>query len=203
MPAHDFSRYHFKGQRENEIILSVIHRHWFDIATHFILIVLFAGLLAAGFFALPSFTTQSGVFNHRVVILFIQNTFLLLLWMYAFLIWIDYYFDVWIITNERVINIEQKGLFVRSVSELKFSRIQDVTSEVRGMIPTILNFGDVRVQTASEEDVFLFRQVPDPYHVKDVIMERLRTERDEEIAKVVSASQGVPRPLPRPRSYGG
>lgn len=196
MSPKDFSRYHFKGQRDSEVILSVIHRHWFDIATHFILVLLFAGLIGAGFFALPSMGAQSGIFASQTLVLFLQNTFLLLLWMYSFLIWIDYYFDVWIITNERVINIEQKGLFVRSVSELKFSRIQDVTSEVRGMIPTILNFGDVKVQTASEEDFFLFRQVPDPYHVKDVIMERLRTERDEEINRVVAASQSTHRPRP-------
>lgn len=198
MASPDFSRYHFKGQRENEAILAVIHRHWFDIATHFILIILFTGILGATFFALPSAASQSGMFSSLTVILFIQNTFLLLIWMYAFLVWIDYYFDVWIITNERIINIEQKGLFVRSVSELKFSRIQDVTSEVRGMIPTILNFGDVKIQTASDEDFFLFRQVPDPYYVKDVIMERIRTERDEEINRMVVATQSHA----RPRSYG-
>ena len=194
----DFSRYHFRGQRENEVILSVIHRHWFDIVTHFILIVVFASLIVASLFVLPAFSSDSGILNNTTVLLFLQNTFLLFLWMYGFLAWIDYYFDVWIITNERVINIEQKGLFVRTVSELKFSRIQDVTSEVRGMIPTILNFGDVKVQTASEEDFFLFRQVPDPYHVKDVIMERLRTERDEEIGRVVAATQSHA----RPRSFG-
>lgn len=108
------------------------------------------------------------------------------------MVWIDYFFDVWIITNERIINIEQKGLFVRTVSELKFSRIQDVTSEVSGMIPTILNFGDVKIQTASEEDMFLFRHVPDPYHIKDVIMERLRDDRDEEINRVAAAPKYQP-----------
>ena len=190
----DFSRYHFQGQRESETIMAVIHRHWFDIVTHFILVILFTGLIIASFFALPFFSPTGGILTNQSFVLFLQNTFLLFLWMYSFLIWIDYYFDVWIITNERVINIEQKGLFVRTVSELKFSRIQDVTSEVRGMLPTILNFGDVKVQTASEEDFFLFRQVPDPYHVKDVIMERLRTERDEEIGKVVAAAQASPRP---------
>lgn len=198
MARHDFSQYHFQGQRENETILAVIHRHWFDITTHFILIGLFVALLGAIFFTLPKIANPTSFFSHPIVILFFQNTFFLILWLYAFLVWIDYYFDVWIITNERVINIEQKGLFVRTVSELKFSRIQDVTSEVRGMLPTILNFGDVKVQTASEEDFFLFRQVPDPYHVKDVIMERLRTERDEEIGRVVAASQAAP----RPRSFG-
>lgn len=198
MTHKDFSRYHFQGQRPTEVVMAVIHRHWFDIVTHFILIFLFTGLILGSFFILPAFAAGTGILDNSLFLLFLQNTFLLFLWMYSFLIWIDYYFDVWIITNERVINIEQKGLFVRAVSELKFSRIQDVTSEVRGMIPTILNFGDVKVQTASEEDYFLFRQVPDPYHVKDVIMERLRSERDEEIGRVVAASQNTP----RPRSFG-
>ncbi len=193
MISHDFSRYHFQGQRESEEILRVIHRHWFDILTHFIIIVLFLGLLFGSLALLPlMYPNWLGAEVGRFA-LFIQNSIMLLLWLYAFLVWIDYFFDVWIITSERVINIEQKGLFVRSVSELKFSRIQDVTSEVHGMIPTILNFGDVKVQTASEEDLFLFRRVPDPYHVKDVIMERLRTERDEEIDRVVQASRkGTP-----------
>lgn len=198
MNHKDFNRYHFQGQRENEIVLSVIHRHWFDIVTHFILVILFASLILGSLFVLPSFSTGNGLLDNPTLFLLLQNTFLLFLWLYSFLVWIDYYFDVWIITNERVINIEQKGLFVRSVSELKFSRIQDVTSEVRGMIPTVLNFGDVKVQTASEEDFFLFRQVPDPYHVKDVIMERLRTERDEEINRVVAATES----RTRPRSFG-
>lgn len=189
MSNHDFSRYHFQGQRESEIVLRVVHRHWFDIATHFFVIILFVAMLFGSLSLIPFLYPEAlGTEMFRFV-LFIQNSLILLVWLYAFLIWIDYFFDVWIITNERVINIEQKGLFVRAVSELKFSRIQDVTSEVSGMIPTILNFGDVKVQTASEEDYFLFRRVPDPYHVKDVIMERLRTERDDEINRIVEASE--------------
>lgn len=189
MQKPDFSRYHFQGQRENEIVLRIVHRHWFDIATHFFVIIIFLAVLFGSFSIMPLlFPDWLGSESERFVT-FIRSSITLILWLYAFLIWIDYFFDVWIITNERVVNIEQKGLFVRTVSELKFSRIQDVTSEVSGMIPTILNFGDVKVQTASEEDFFLFRRVPDPYHVKDVIMERLRTERDDEINRIVEASR--------------
>lgn len=190
MNKHDFSRYHFQGQRESEVVLRIVHRHWFDIATHFFVIILFLAVLFGSFSVMPvMFPDWLGSEGEQFVT-FINSSIILMLWLYAFLVWIDYFFDVWIITNERVVNIEQKGLFVRSVSELKFSRIQDVTSEVSGMLPTILNFGDVKVQTASEEDYFLFRRVPDPYHIKDVIMERLRTERDDEINRIVEASQG-------------
>lgn len=189
MPNHDFSRYHFQGQRESETVLRVVHRHWFDIATHFFVIIFFIAMLFGSLSLIPLLYPEALGAEMFRFMLFIQNSLILIVWLYAFLVWIDYFFDVWIITNERVINIEQKGLFVRAVSELKFSRIQDVTSEVSGMIPTILNFGDVKVQTASEEDYFLFRRVPDPYHVKDLIMERLRTERDDEINRIVEASR--------------
>ncbi|MEP7162226.1 MAG: PH domain-containing protein [Candidatus Moraniibacteriota bacterium] len=187
MKEMDFSRYHFKGQRETEVILEIIHRHWFNIAVHFIIVLLFALSVFGSLFLLPFLFPELNTQGNALFFLFMQNTLLLFLWIYAFLIWIDYYFDVWIITNERVINIEQKGLFVREVSELKFSRIQDVTSEVEGLIPTVLNFGDVSVQTAAEEERFLFRQVPDPYRIKDVLMERLRNDRDEEFTRMAEA----------------
>ncbi|MFA9262468.1 MAG: PH domain-containing protein [Undibacterium sp.] len=189
MEKADFSRYHFQGQRESEVVLRIVHRHWFDIATHFFVIIIFLAVLFGSFSIMPMLFPEWLGSESEHFVTFIRSSIILILWLYAFLIWIDYFFDVWIITNERVVNIEQKGLFVRTVSELKFSRIQDVTSEVSGMIPTILNFGDVKVQTASEEDFFLFRRVPDPYHVKDVIMERLRTERDDEINRIVEASR--------------
>ena len=67
-------------------------------------------------------------------------------------------------------NIDQKGLFSRVVSELELEKIQDVTTDVRGMIPTFLNFGDLFVQTAAEQVRFRFHNVPDPYAVKDLIM---------------------------------
>ena len=91
-------------------------------------------------------------------------------WMLSFLIFIDYYFDVWIVTNQRIVNIEQKGLFSRVTSELKLEKIQDISSDIKGLIPTILNFGDLLVQTAAEETKFKFRNIPDPNSVKDLIM---------------------------------
>lgn len=104
------------------------------------------------------------------MITFLTTTFALFLWIYIFIIWLDYYFDTWIITSERVINIEQKGLFLRQVSELKYSKVQDVTTNVSGFFATLLNFGDVHVQTAAEEERFRFRQIPDPYEIKSLIM---------------------------------
>jgi uncharacterized membrane protein YdbT with pleckstrin-like domain len=105
------------------------------------------------------------------------------IWITFFLIWIDYYFDVWIITDRRVVNIEQKGLFNRQVSELELLRIQDITTEVTGVIPTILNYGDVFIQTAGENPRFIFRQVSDPYGIKDTLM-NLQKKRSREESRI-------------------
>lgn len=169
---HAFHRFHFAGQRENEEVLEIIHRHWFDILSRFLFILFFSFLLFIGFvllfFLFPDFldTTQKQFF------IFIENTFFIFIWLFGFLTWIDYYFDTWIITNQRIVNIEQKGLFDRHISELNFRNIQDVTTSVDGILPTVLNFGDVSIQTAAEEERFLFRMVPDPYRVKDIIMKK-------------------------------
>jgi uncharacterized membrane protein YdbT with pleckstrin-like domain len=103
----------------------------------------------------------------------------LAVWLYSFMIWIDYYFDIWVITSERIINVEQKGLFSREVSELRYSKIQDVTMEVNGFLPTVLNYGDIRVQTAGEEEEFLFRTISDPYTIKGIIMKLQKQNEDE------------------------
>lgn len=93
------------------------------------------------------------------------------LWLGLFISWIDYYLDIWIVTDQRIVNIEQIGLFRREVSELEHGKIQDVTSEVKGIIPTLFKFGDIYVQTAGEKERFVFKQIVDPVRVRNIIMQ--------------------------------
>lgn len=111
--------------------------------------------------------------------LFTENTLFLLGWIYAFLIWIDVWFDTWIITSSRIINIEQSGLFSREVSELKLFAYKMSPSKRMGFSKHFLNYGDVHIQTAGEEERFQFRSVPDPYGVKNIIMNNARTYGDK------------------------
>lgn len=171
----NFERYNFKEIGPDEEIISIVHRHWFDILRHFFIFFILIAALIGGIAVFPLFFSDLEAENTEIVILFIGSFLALIIWIYMFLIWIDYYFDVWVITSERIINIEQKGLFVRHVSELKLQNIQDVTTEVDGLIPTVLNYGDVHIQTAAEQERFLFRNVPDPYSIKWEIMRLQKT----------------------------
>lgn len=81
----------------------------------------------------------------------------------------DYWLDTWIVTSERIINSEQKGLFNRIVSEVKLEQIQDITSEVKGILPTVLTYGNVFIQTAAERERFQFKNIDNPDDVKIAI----------------------------------
>jgi len=175
-----YANYHFIGQRDDEEILLIIHRHWFNILVHFLGLI-FAGLvLVFGSFSLFWFSIDITTLINSQLVDFLVNTLILFIWLFFFFLWIDVWFDVWIVTNRRIINIEQKGMFVREISELQIDKIQDVTSEVIGVIPSILNFGNVSVQTAGEQEHFEFYQVPDPTGIKNMISHIIHAKEDNE-----------------------
>ena len=87
----------------------------------------------------------------------------------------DYFLDMWIVTNERIINIEQRGLFSRVVSEMRLNQVQDISSHTHGFLETFLTYGDVTIQTAGEKLQFHFKNIDNPDDVKLTIA-RLVTE---------------------------
>lgn len=102
--------------------------------------------------------------------LFVYILWVLGLWVSFFIQWTNYYLDVWYVTDKRIIDIDQKRIFHRSVSNIRFDKIQDVSVEVKGIIATFFNFGDIHVQTASEDSKeFFIHHVADPEGAKKII----------------------------------
>lgn len=113
------------------------------------------------------------------------------IWIFFFTEFTDYYLDIDIITSDRIIDIDQRGLFGRSVSELDMTRVQDVHSEVKGIIQTLLDYGNVTVQTAAEEENFRFDQVPHPHRARQRIIELASLERRKEALDIMQAAPSV------------
>lgn len=61
--------------------------------------------------------------------------------------WIGWHFSVFIVTDQRFIQITQKGLFHRAVADLGLEQIQSVNYEVSGLQETLLGFGTIKMQT--------------------------------------------------------
>lgn len=102
------------------------------------------------------------------------SAYLLIVVLLAFQDFVDFYLDVLILTNERVIRVEQKGMFNRIVSQLSLDRIQDVTIETKGVLSTALGFGKVTVESAGEQEHFVFDGIPHAEQVQAQILQYAR-----------------------------
>lgn len=61
--------------------------------------------------------------------------------------WIGWNFSIYIITDQRFLQIKQKGLFHRAVADIGLSQIQSVNYEIAGLQETMLGFGTIKLQT--------------------------------------------------------
>lgn len=76
-----------------------------------------------------------------------------------------------LVTDRSLVQIMQKTLFIRKVSRLSMSNVEDVNEEQRGLLATIFNYGTLTVQTAGTEDNFIFMLCPNPTKLADRIIE--------------------------------
>lgn len=163
---------------ENEHIASVSRRHWWifaekSIAILFLALVPLFVYIIRGF-ALPriSILTEETIIIINSFLFLGSVLFYLFLWLYFTILFIDYYLDLWVITNTRILDIEQKGLFNREVTECYISKIEDMTVEIKGVLPTFMNYGDLYLKTASEKGELVFRQISNPNAVKNIVLEQ-------------------------------
>ena len=84
---------------------------------------------------------------------------------------LSWYFNVNIITDQRVIDIDFNNLLDKKFSEAELSAIQDVTSRVIGVGATLFNYGDILIQTAAELNQIIFGKIPNPEKVIKVLKE--------------------------------
>lgn len=104
-----------------------------------------------------------------IVILF--SIYLLILLGYGFYIWFCYYFSTFIVTEKRIIDLEQLSIFKRTSSELELSNVQDVKGDVGGVMETFLRYGNIIVETAGEAENFTFPGVGNPQTVASKILD--------------------------------
>ena len=92
---------------------------------------------------------------------------------------IQWYFSVGVVTDERIIDFDFHHITFKQVTDANIDKIQDVTYKVSGVVGTFLNYGDVLIQTASEIPNLEFQSVANPEDVADVLQD-LRIEEEVE-----------------------
>lgn len=98
--------------------------------------------------------------------------------------WIHWYYSVFIVTDQRLIQITQRGLFHRSIVDLGLSKIQSLNYEIAGLQATLLGYGTILVQTYMGDLV-----VHDIHHPAKIYKQLLTILKDHGITPDQMAQQ--------------
>ncbi len=166
---------YFPDQFDDEDVLYVFHRH--PVVMRKGIIIGSAGMLAGPVYTLlltliyshtpEKYPTPSFFF----ISLIASFALSILLFLPSYISW---YFSVFIVTNQRFIQITQKGLFHRAVADLALAQIQSVNYEVAGLQETMLGFGTIKMQTYVGD--LTIHDVHKPPHVQKKIVGILRDQ---------------------------
>lgn len=87
----------------------------------------------------------------------------------AFFSFIDWYFDLYLVTDHRIINIQFEPLKDHKITESKLADIEHIEESVVGLFPQIFNYGDLKVSTAARRGLFYLRSVPRPAWFRNIL----------------------------------
>ncbi len=117
---------------------------------------------------------------------FIVGIYWLFVWMGAFGVFTNHYLDQWIVTSERVIDIDQESFWNRKVDSLFLHRIQNVETGVYGFFNTLFGFGTVSIESAGAEmDRIHMTGLSNPEQVRDTILREMARHEKEHIGKAI------------------
>lgn len=161
------SKYTFEGKRDDEDVEMFLYSHWIImvIKTLSYFVMTAVPIIAVFFYSIE--LKEKNLLGGAILLIIAYGMIIWSMYFYEVMI---YLLDTWIVTNQRVIDIIQKGFFYRTVAELDLTKVQDISVRTSGIIQTIFDFGDVEIQSAGALNKFKFSQVAKPQIVKDKIM---------------------------------
>lgn len=127
----------FDGQREGEVVQFVFRRHLLTAKKGFAFLVI---MFIVGFLPLLIWRGNPQIFWFFIGMLLIGIAGCL----YSYLLW---YFSVYIVTDQRIRQISQKGFFRKTVVDLGLDKIQSISYGVPGLIAGIFGYGTILIQT--------------------------------------------------------
>ncbi|MEK9156438.1 MAG: PH domain-containing protein [Patescibacteria group bacterium] len=175
------SHKYFPSQRETEEVFLLLRRHWFAyVPFAFIALIMSLPLVFISLYWTNNPEVVAGIVGDVLIMLGASYLlFVVSLLLYGF---IDYYLDVDIITDQRIVDIEQNGFFRRKIAELSLNQVEDVAASVNGPFQTLLHFGDIHIQTAGTKPNFVFNSIPHPYRISKIILDL----HDADVAKTAA-----------------
>jgi hypothetical protein len=159
--------------RAGEEVITIVRHYGLTFWHKIFAVILLLGLTF--FFLFPLFA-----WGYWGEIIFFFLIFLAAL--YALQIFIFWYYNAFVVTNMRVIDIDQRGLFERIVSEMTLEKIQDVSYCHKGICQTIFRYGDVRIEIAGTDTGLEIKNVRRPGRAQQLISDLTHFDKRESAA---------------------
>jgi membrane protein YdbS with pleckstrin-like domain len=152
-------------------------KHWLflmlDVAWPALLSIVLVGLAALGFLGMPVQLTSLGPYYSYATLFLAAAAVGWLWWQFT-----DWSNDLYIVTDERIIDIEKRPLFFSEQRrEASLGMIQNVYLEIPTFLASTFAFGNVIVQTAGAGE-FTFDKVANPREVQNEIFRRMEAFRE-------------------------
>jgi membrane protein YdbS with pleckstrin-like domain len=159
----------FAQQATVEKILLFLRRHFI---TNLLWILISIVLLLAPiiFFIFKSELQFLGTINLllQFIVIFILFYYLAI-FAYAFINFLSWFYNVFIVTQKRIVDIDYSNIVIHNVAFTKLSHVQDVNYTQTGFIHALFNYGNIFVQTAGNEVNFEALSVPKPRQAAHII----------------------------------
>jgi uncharacterized membrane protein YdbT with pleckstrin-like domain len=156
--------YTFRGQREDETVIVVTHSHPWALVRPGLWVslgLIIIALMFVWFQASPP----------TVWTMLILGPICLIYGLYAWFMWWN---TMYLLTNQRVIAITQRGLWSRRIEDYSLDKIQSVASEISGLAGTMLNFGAVLLAIIGMKDQVNLSFVEDPRSLQEKILAAIK-----------------------------
>jgi hypothetical protein len=162
-----YPRISFDDQLKNEFVVLVLRRSFFTQVPWVANTFLFTFILIIINVIIPMFLSFQ-------MILFLNIFCIVAIFSYVWLNFLIWYFNVGIITNMRLIDIDFNGILHKEFSQAELKQITDVTAKTIGFLPSFFNYGNVFVKTEGFQQNIEFLNVPQPNKVVEIINKLLR-----------------------------
>ncbi len=160
----------FQTQHPSETILLFLRAHFITNLSWIIIsiILVFIPLVISIFIAFFDIRILSSPTASNFTFIFVLFYYLIIS-SYIFINFLHWFYNVFIITNERVVDIDYSDIVYHNIAVTKLSHVQDVNYSQIGFIPTLFNYGNLFVQTAGTEINFEAVAVPKPREATNII----------------------------------
>lgn len=158
------SLFTFRGQRDGERVLLVIHRHPWALAKQSLITAVGLVLIILMFVWFQASRPAMWTF-------FVVGSLCLVYAVHSWYIWWN---NLYLITDQRVIVIVHRALWSRRIEDYGLDKIQSVASDTHGLAPAILNFGTLMLAIIGIKEQIQLPYIEDTYAVQEKLLAAIK-----------------------------